>query len=142
MKGNVYALRLLPGSDLRLSIEDVVREQGIAAGWIITCVGSLSHYNLRFANQKVGSEGSGAFEILGLVGTLSVNGCHLHISLGNHAGSAIGGHLLPGCIVYTTAEIIIGTAQEFIFNRETDPQTGWNELTIQVNKNLPSNQSM
>jgi predicted DNA-binding protein with PD1-like motif len=93
-------------------------------------VGSLSDYHLRFANQKAGATASGSFEILSLVGTISTNGCHLHICLANDAGSTIGGHLLAGCIIYTTAEIIIGTSEEFIFHRETDSQTGWKELSI------------
>jgi predicted DNA-binding protein with PD1-like motif len=134
METKTYAFRLVPGNDLQRSIEDFVREKRIVAGWVVSCVGSLSDYHLRFANQKAGAKASGSFEIVSLVGTISTNGCHLHICLANDAGSTIGGHLLAGCIIYTTAEIIIGTSEEFIFHRETDSQTGWKELSIKANK--------
>jgi predicted DNA-binding protein with PD1-like motif len=134
METKTYAFRLVPGNDLRRSIEDFVREKGIVAGWVISCVGSLSDYHLRFANQNAAAKASGSFEILSLVGTISTNGCHLHICLANDAGSTIGGHLLAGCIIYTTAEIIIGTTEDFIFHRETDAETGWKELNIKENK--------
>ena len=35
-----YAIRLKPGEDLKESIEKVVKEKSIKAGWIATCVGS------------------------------------------------------------------------------------------------------
>lgn len=45
-----HVLRLLPGNDLRLSLENFVNENKIEAGWIVTCVGSLTSYSIRFAN--------------------------------------------------------------------------------------------
>jgi uncharacterized protein len=65
-----------------------------------------------------------------LVGTLSFDGCHLHVCLSDHTGSTIGGHLLEGCIIYTTAEVIIESNGEFIFERVQDKVTGWRELVI------------
>ena len=38
----VYIFRLNPGEDLRKSIEAFVKEKNIIAGWINTCVGSLT----------------------------------------------------------------------------------------------------
>ena len=38
----VYVFRLKPGEDLRNSIEAIVKEKNIEAGWINTCVGSLT----------------------------------------------------------------------------------------------------
>jgi len=127
----VYAFRLHPGADLKAELEKMVKHHQIKAGWIITCVGSLSRFHLRFANQSSGYSGEGYFEIVSLVGTLSITGCHLHISISNEAGSTLGGHLLEGCIVYTTAEVVLGTEPQFIFERELDPETGWRELKIQ-----------
>src|SRR6478609_1901438 len=103
----VYVFRLKPGEDLRMSIEAMVKEKNIVAGWINTCVGSLTDYAIRFANQQEGVHGSGHFEIVSLTGTVSVNGSHLHISVSDNAGKTIGGHLMDGCIVYTTAEIVM-----------------------------------
>jgi predicted DNA-binding protein with PD1-like motif len=130
-----FPIRLDPGNDLRVEIERVVRQYQIQAGWIVTGVGSLSTYALRFANQSAPSVAQGHFEIVSLAGTLSINGCHLHISLSDHTGAMLGGHLLEGCVVYTTAEVIIAADQNFIFERESDTVTGWKELKIGSNKN-------
>jgi len=129
------AIRLKPGTDLRMEIERLVRQHQIRAGWIVTCVGSLSKYCLRFANQKTGSVGEGHFEIVSLVGTLSTSGCHLHISISDQVGATIGGHLLEGCLIFTTAELVIGSDQQFIFEREIDKETGWKELRIVSGEN-------
>ena len=128
---NTYAFRLKPGQDLRLELEKFVKEKNITAGWVGTCVGSLTNYNIRFANQPNGSIGSGHFEIISLVGTLSTNGSHVHISVSDSTGATIGGHLLQGCTIYTTAEIVIQTSDKFIFKREKDGSTPWEELKVE-----------
>jgi predicted DNA-binding protein with PD1-like motif len=127
---NVYVFRLKPGEDLRKSIEAFVKEKNIIAGWINTCVGSLTDYSMRFANQQKGNNGSGRFEIVSLTGTVSVNGCHLHISISDSMGKTIGGHLLEGCKIYTTAEIVIGTTSAYEFTRKKDGTTEWEELQV------------
>ena len=125
-----YVLRLLPGSDLRLSIENFVKEHKIAAGWIVTCVGSLSGWSIRFANQKNSVAAVGHFEIISLAGTLSLDGCHLHISIADEAGKLIGSHLVHGCKIYTTAEIVLVQSANYVFTREQDDSTGWKELIV------------
>jgi predicted DNA-binding protein with PD1-like motif len=127
-------IRLKAGNDLKKEIENVVNQYSIKAGWIACCVGSLTNYNIRYANRKESNAGSGHFEILSLSGTLSTNGCHLHISISNSDGETFGGHLLNNNIIYTTAEIIIQHTNEFIFKRELDPFTSFNELVIQSTK--------
>ncbi|HYC28499.1 MAG TPA: PPC domain-containing DNA-binding protein [Chitinophagaceae bacterium] len=131
MGESTFALRLKPGDDLKDGIQQFVNANSIRAGWIVGCVGSLTEYHLRFANQEQGLEGSGHFEIVSLTGTLSVNGCHLHASISDGYGHTIGGHLLSGCKVYTTAEIILTATDKYIFMREHDDTTGWKELKIE-----------
>ena len=126
----IHAIRLQPGQDLKSAIQEFVTDNGMEAGWILSCVGSLTQYNLRFANQVSGQEGKGFFEIISLNGTVSVQGCHLHIALSEPNGSLTGGHLLNGCTIYTTAEIIIAESHELIFTREIDGSTNWKELQI------------
>ena len=126
----VYIFRLNPGEDLRKSIEAFVKEKNIIAGWINTCVGSLTDYTIRFANQQEGNNGSGHFEIVNLTGTVSVNGSHLHISISDSTGKTIGGHLLDGCKIYTTAEIVIGSTTAYEFKRVKDGTTEWEELQV------------
>jgi predicted DNA-binding protein with PD1-like motif len=129
-KIKTYALRLKPGQDLRESLENFIKEANIQAGYIITTVGSLSNATLRLADESKSSEFSGKFEIVSLVGTLSQDGVHLHISLADNTGKMVGGHLLKGCKIYTTAEIIIGESEDLFFTRETDPDTKFKELKI------------
>ncbi|GAA4741822.1 PPC domain-containing DNA-binding protein [Flavisolibacter ginsenosidimutans] len=125
-----HPLRLKPGADLKKEIEAYVKAQNIKAGWIATCAGSLTHYNIRFANQPNGSSGDGHFEIVSLVGTVSTNGSHLHLSISDSTGKTIGGHLLDSNVVYTTAEIVLQEDDAFEFTREKDGSTPWKELQI------------
>jgi len=132
-KVQLYAFRLQPGQDLKKEIQRVVVEKQVKAGWINTCVGSLQTFHIRFANQPVPTTGSGHFEILGLSGTLSVHGSHIHIIISDSSGKTIGGHLTEGCLVYTTAEIVITACGDFEFTRANDGTTQWQELQV---KNL------
>ena len=125
-----HAFRLKPGQDLRQEIEAYIKVHNIQAGWIITCVGSLTQAQLRYANQTNGTILNGHYEIVSLTGTVSTNGSHLHLSVSDSVGKTTGGHLLTGNLVYTTAEIIIGESKEWIFTREKDGSTPWEELQI------------
>ena len=126
-----YAVRLKPGADLKKSIQTFVNENKLSAAWIVTCAGSLTHYNIRFANQQTAASDSGHFEIVSLAGTLSENGSHIHISISDSTGKTIGGHLQEGCIIYTTAEIIIQSSDKLIFTRKNDGTTPWEELQVE-----------
>ena len=46
-----HAFRLKTGKDLKKEIESYVKSNNIQAGWIGCGVGSLTDYNIRFANQ-------------------------------------------------------------------------------------------
>jgi predicted DNA-binding protein with PD1-like motif len=125
-----HAFRLKPGQDLRQELKKIVDQKQITAGWISTCVGSLDGYNIRFANQSNGSTGTGYYEIVSLTGTVSVNGSHVHLSVSDSSGKTIGGHLLDGCKIYTTAEIVLLEDPALEFKREKDGSTPWEELQI------------
>ena len=125
-----HAFRLTPGQDLKGEINAYVTKHKIEAGWIVTCVGSLTKFNLRFANQPTGSQAEGHFEIVSLTGTISLHGSHLHMSISDETGRTVGGHLLEGNLIYTTAEIVIGESSDLIFEREADGTTKWKELII------------
>ena len=127
---HTHALRLTPGQDLKKEITDFVREKNIEAGWIVTALGSLTDFHIRFANQKSGEKATGHFEILSLSGTLSIHGSHIHICIADENGKTIGGHLLDDNIIYTTAEIIIQQSDKHIFLREPDSITSFKELII------------
>ena len=111
-------------------MKNLQSKKKIKAGGISTCAGSLTQYNIRFANQPEGSSDIGHYEIVSLTGTISANGSHLHISISDSTGKTIGGHLLRGCKIYTTAEIVILSSSTFQFKREKDGTTPWEELQI------------
>ena len=128
----VHVLRLRPGADLRLSLEaafaELANSSGISAACIVSAVGSLSRAALRYADKPSGSDINASLELLMLSGTLSPDGAHLHASVADEQGEVRGGHLLPGCIVRTTAEVVIALLPGWEFRRELDAATGFNEL--------------
>ncbi|MBI5371990.1 MAG: DNA-binding protein [Sphingobacteriales bacterium] len=125
-----YAFRLKPGEDLKTGIEKAVKENNIGAGWVAAGVGSLTDYAIRFANQPGAATGKGHFEMVSLTGTVSISGSHLHLSISDSSGTTLGGHLLPGCKIYTTAEIVLQSTSRYQFTREKDGSTPWEELQV------------
>lgn len=125
-----YVLRLKPGQDLRAELEQFTKAKNIKAGFIVTGVGSLRKAALRLEDKSDATGFDGKFEIVSLVGTLSQDGPHLHISISDNTGKTIGGHLVVGCEIYTTVEIIIGDAVGLKMTREQDEQSGYKELKV------------
>ena len=141
-----HVFRLRPGEDILASIYKYARALNIKSAVILTCVGSLTRVNIRFANQPNGTALSGHFEIVSLVGTVdyqfqtlgdrssSPTGFgygHVHISCGDETGKTYSGHLLEGSIVYTTAEIALSELVGGLFVQELDSAgSGYNELKI------------
>ena len=126
----IHATRLLPDSDLKNEILCFMKSKKISAGIILSSVGSLKTANLRLSDQKTGTVFQGPFEILSLNGTLSENGLHLHMSISDSSGKTIGGHLLDGCLIHTTCELVIGEILNTLFTRELDTVTNYMELKI------------
>jgi len=73
----------------------------------------------------------GDLEILSLVGTLSEDGPHLHLTVGDAGCAVRGGHAREGSIVRTTAEVVLGELDDVVFRRPVDPTTGWDELVVE-----------
>lgn len=128
---NNYTFRLKPGDDLLDSIERFAQKNGIEAGCILCGVGSLKHVTLRFANRDYHSEFDGYFEIVSVTGTVSVHGSHIHISVSDGDGKTMGGHLIPGCKIYTTAEIVLVAFEGLVYKREfLENDSGYEELVV------------
>jgi uncharacterized protein len=123
-----YVRRLLPGNDLRRGIQDIVEEKEIEAAIIASAVGSLSRAKLRLAGSDSFFEAAGPFEIVSATGTVGLDGMHIHIAIADREGKTIGGHLVEGCIIYTTAEIVLSAVQGYRFQRKQDPNTGYPEF--------------
>jgi hypothetical protein len=127
----IHVFRLRPGDDLLESIRAYTSAHHLQAAVVLTAVGSLTRASIRYANQPDASQSSGHFEIVSLVGTVEEGGEHLHLSLAAENGTMIGGHLMPGCKIYTTGEIVLGELQGARFTRELDKEgSGWEELKV------------
>lgn len=126
----IFTFRLKAGQDLLDEVEAVVAEKNIEAGCVLSAVGSLTHATLRLANREYYSEYDDHFEIVSMTGTVSVHGSHLHISISDGDGKTIGGHLVPGCKIYTTAEMVLAVFEDVVYKREYAADSEYDELVI------------
>ncbi|OIQ52249.1 hypothetical protein BerOc1_00723 [Pseudodesulfovibrio hydrargyri] len=126
------AARLTPGQDLLAELERLFAESGAGAGCVLACVGSLTTAVIRYADRPESATLTGHFEIVSLTGVLSPDGAHCHIAVSDGEGGTSGGHLMEGCRVYTTAEIVLGLLPGVRFSRPFDPQTGYPELAVET----------
>jgi predicted DNA-binding protein with PD1-like motif len=101
------------------------------------------------------------FEIVSLVGTLESSSLsqvenemivlknsdidfndvygHIHISVADSTGLVRGGHLMSGCIVYTTAEVVLMEMDTIQFSRRPCSMSGYDELHVSSRNNeVPS----
>ena len=125
-----FPLRLVPGDDLRAALEAAVAAQGCGAAFVLAGIGSLSATCLRLAGAEQDTTLDGDVEILTLSGSIAANGSHLHASVADASGHMLGGHVAPGCIVRTTAEVLIALLPDWHFTREHDVKTGYAELVM------------
>ena len=125
-----YTFRLKPGHDLFDSIEAFAQDRRIEAGCVISGVGSLAHATLRLANREFHTDFQGPFEIVSITGLVSVHGSHIHVSISDEKGNTIGGHLVSGCKIYTTAEVVILDFSNVAYKREFAEDSGYDELVV------------
>ena len=123
-------LRLSPGDDLRAALSAALAATGGEAAFVVSGIGSLSEARLRLAGREQAQHVVGDLELLSLSGTLGAGGPHLHASLSDADGRVFGGHVAPGCLVRTTAEILLALLDDVRFAREPDAATGYAELVI------------
>ena len=126
-----HTFRLKPAQDLFDSIEEFVKQKNIQAGCVLSSVGSLTHATLRLANRNTYNEYEGHFEIVSMTGTVSIHGSHIHVAISDGDGVTIGGHLVSGCKIYTTAEIVLLELDDVVYKREMyENDSGYEELVV------------
>ena len=104
-------LKLAPGSDLRLSLEDLAQRDGIS-GFVLGVVGNLTKASFQCPGQAEPTVLEGDLEVITLNGTFSPEGVHLHLSLSDGACQVWGGHLEPGTIVQKGVDLLIGVLEQ------------------------------
>ncbi|MFO0610045.1 MAG: PPC domain-containing DNA-binding protein [Polyangiales bacterium] len=123
-------VRLRPGDDLKRELDALARRESLDAASVATCVGSVERVTIRYADRHEGAVLEGRREIVSLVGTLSSRGSHLHVAVSDGEGRTVGGHLLEGSRVYTTAEVVVLAFPDLRYAYEVDPTYGYHELVV------------
>jgi predicted DNA-binding protein with PD1-like motif len=123
-------LRIGAGADLRAALDAVPALHGVDAAFVVQGIGSLSVACIRYAGKADLAELRGDLEILTLAGSLGPDGPHLHITVADADGRVSGGHMGPGCVVRTTAEVLVALLPGHRFSRAHDPATGYKELYV------------
>ena len=130
-------VRLTPGQDLRAALEAAVQAQNCRAAFVLSGIGSLSTAGIRLAGAAQPTRLTESMEILTLSGAVAVaddgkTSSHMHMAISTATGQVLGGHVAPGCIVLTTAEVLLALLPDWQFTREPDAQTGYDELVVQA----------
>lgn len=123
-------LRLQPGHDLRQSLEVWAAAEMPGGGFVVCAIGSLVDARLRLADQRDEILVQGPLELLTLAGSLSPDGAHLHAAVADAQGQVVGGHLGHGCVIRTTAEVLVCGVPGWQLGRAQDAGTGFKELVV------------
>ena len=137
MKGmKTLPIRLTPGQDLRAALEAAVLSHNCRAAFVLSGIGSLSTAGIRLAGAAQPTRLTGSMEILTLSGTVAAGGdktgSHMHMAISTATGQVLGGHVAPGCVVLTTAEVLLALLPDWQFTREPDVGTGYDELVVRA----------
>ncbi len=109
----VIRVRLDRGDLLLETILDVIKAHEVRDGAVLTAVGSLQECNFHTVSSFAESPEQnnihkpGPLEILNVNGMIAASEPHLHMTLSDKDGNAVGGHLDPGCKVLYRAEVTI-----------------------------------
>lgn len=135
IKRVVFA-RMYPGEDVLGAIEAVANEHGVRSGQL-SLIGAVSKAKLGYfhieASEYRDFTVDEDVEVVSCIGDISTHEgnlvVHAHMIVADEAGKCYGGHLLTGCEVSVTIElVIIETEIELI--RKRDDVTGLNLLHI------------
>ncbi|MFW6335415.1 MAG: PPC domain-containing DNA-binding protein [Desulfosalsimonas sp.] len=127
--------RLDCGADLLEEITSACRENGITLGRV-EAIGAVQRARLGYYDQKNREYRfftlDRPLEITVLAGNVSLKDgspmVHAHLTLADESGSAYGGHLAPGTLVFA-CEIMIEILEGPVLERSHDRETGlplWN----------------
>lgn len=127
----IYVFRLTEGMDLKKEIVKYCEANNIKAGYIGACVGCCYEIYFRLAGGDDFYHKIGNHEIVSMTGTISEDGVHIHVSFSDDKGVTVGGHLSDGCLVGSTAEIVICSIDNYKLTRRFEDTTGYKELNIE-----------
>lgn len=131
-------VRLAPSEDILESLEGVAAEYDVR-GAQISFIGAVAHATLGYFDLKTKSYKTFSFnedmEVTSGIGNISrlddgTPIVHAHLVVANERGNSYSGHLMRGCIVSVTIEIVLNIFKQGLL-RVTDERTGLNLLSLQ-----------
>jgi predicted DNA-binding protein with PD1-like motif len=127
--GKMCFVRFSENDDLLESIKKAAEESRVKAGTLIL-IGALKKAVLGCYRQGeyVNTELKGQVEIASCMGNIAQDEkgetfIHAHVVVSNEKGEAFGGHLMKGCLVGPTAELVIIEATDLNLERVFDEKT-------------------
>ena len=133
----VIIVRMEPGEDILDTLEKIAESKEIRSG-TISLIGAVSEAHLGYFDRKSNEYKSfhlkEDLEVVSCMGNISrlEDGSvvvHAHMIVANETGDCYGGHLMKGCEVSVTIEMIIQELAAQI-TRAKDQRTGLNLLDL------------
>lgn len=133
----IIAARLRPGTDVFQGIIDVCKHYELKNGIIMSALGSWK--KVKFCNPtnlptgKIGygepTVLEGNYALVGLSGMIchDTDGNilpHVHLTISDKQGNVYGGHMLSGCEVLFTTDILFGEFAGIVMGRRFDEELG------------------
>jgi uncharacterized protein len=135
----VVAFRLSPGEDLLDGIQSTCEKYKIHNGVILSGIGSLDGVKFfdvtTLPDTKAGYGYSEPVVKTGPTELISASGCicqgqegeillHVHCCFADRDGNTFSGHLIRGCSVLMTADIVVGEFDGILMDRRMDDELG------------------
>jgi predicted DNA-binding protein with PD1-like motif len=134
--GRICFTRLYESDDVADAIKKTAQENNVKAG-VFILIGALKHAVLGCykEGEYVFTRLSGHMEVASCMGNIAVDEkdeilIHAHIVVSNEKGEASGGHLMKGCLVSPTAELVIIEATGVTLRKAFDQKTKLNLLQL------------
>jgi len=144
--GRVLTVRMAPGDDLFGTTVKICKEKNLKSGVILSVAASLRKATLRNVWKfpepfpindecRIFTPINGPLELLQMSGniTQTENGdpylhAHVTISMGRPEATCFGGHLVEGCEIFSTCEMVIAEIDGIDFMRLMDKHTRVGEV--------------
>lgn len=139
--GRTVFARLSEGEDLLESVTKVAEKARISAGFFFL-IGTLKKANLGFFREGKyeTTEIEAPLEIVSCSGNVSFKEekvfAHAHIVVSDEKAIAYGGHVLSGCLIGVTGELVLVEAMGIKLHRRFDEKT---KLSLLLMEQMPEN---
>ena len=134
--GRVIAVRLKPGTDVLLGLQEACERNGINNGVILSAIGSLQDPHFCNPVELPTKAGYGYGETLHLTGPIELTNAsgiichddegntnlHVHMTVTDRHGTAHGGHLVEGTKVLLTVDVILAEIEGLVMGRKFDTE--------------------